>query len=166
MASKFFDVKFYFNKMAAANKLAVAQNYKVVDCTGIETLEGVLAGFKSGMNFIAIDDTNDGRFFQSPSGGWFKRRTCTVFILSHYSIKDMNQRIERLDNCRELQRQFITRMVNDRYVNQSSMYTLGIEEIYYREFGALLVDGLTGTYFMINVDEPVDVSYKENEWAS
>ncbi len=134
-------------------------------CTvsGIEFLQEPLQQFRQKTAFLAVDDTNDATIVQQ-SGGWFKRRTFTVFLLMRYRMDDMADRRAKLDICREIYRQFVSRMIIDKEDLSNELVYLNTARIMSRELGTYFMSGCTGLYFMTDVLEPIDVMYNEKEW--
>ena len=90
-AINLFDAIGYFTKLCTANKLAVQHEFHPCACSGINSLQEVLDEFRFHSAFFAVDDTNDG-VTEQRSGGYFKKRTFTVFLLKSYTIDDMADR--------------------------------------------------------------------------
>ena len=44
------------------------------------------------------------------------------------------------------------------------MEWLDVSSVYSREMARYSMNGVTGLYFMMNNDEPVDLTYDSNEW--
>ena len=112
-AKQLFDYIGYFKGLWERNKLAQAEKFKWCTCSGIETLQGPLQQFRTANAFFCVDDTNDGATFRGRNGGWFKKRTVTVFLLHRYSMKDMSSYETALEKCRKLMQQLLTRMLTD-----------------------------------------------------
>lgn len=164
-AKSFFDAEQYFSGICAKNKLASDYSFKFCTCSGIETLQGPLEKFRTVNAFFCVDDTNDGALFQGKSGGWYKKRTFTVFIMHRYTFGTETSRQEALAVCRNLFRQVVSRMIVDSYDMKNELIYLHTETILSRELGQYFLNGCTGLYFMIDVSEPVDLKFDESEWT-
>ena len=92
-----FDYIEYFRGLWQANKLAQAENFKFCTCSGIETLQGPLQQFRTTNAFFCVDDTNDGVTFRGTNGGWFKRRTLTVFLMHRFNKNMQAARLRNLE---------------------------------------------------------------------
>lgn len=90
-ANNLFDALSYFKGMCKKNKLAKAHAFYPCVCSGINSLEEVLQNLRRESAFFAVDDTNDG-VTEKRSGGYFKKRTFTVFLMMRYRISDMAER--------------------------------------------------------------------------
>ena len=69
-----------------------------------------------------------------------------------------------MELCRELFRQFQSRMLRDALKFQDEMSQLNLQDIRSRELGGLVLNGCTGLYFMVSMDEPVNLCYDDGEW--
>lgn len=160
----FFDGHEYFKDLTKKNKLAKANAFFPCSCSGINSLQDVLENFRRQSAFVCIDDTNDAAIEQI-GGGWFKKRTFTVFLLIRYKFYDMKDRSAKLDICRQLFRQFHSRMIRDKYMYEDmDLSFLNVSRIYARELGEYFISGCTGLYFMTEISEPTDLRFNAEEW--
>lgn len=165
-ATNYFDSEKYFSSLCEANRLAQTNGFKFCTCSGIESLQGPLDRFKTDRAFFCLDDTNDGALFQGKGGGWYKRRTFTVFILHRYTFRDEADRASQLAICRNLFRQIMSRMIIDADDLQNELVYLHTDNVVSRELGQYFMNGCTGLYFMIDVSEPVNLKFDNSEWLS
>lgn len=165
-ANNLFDSEAYFASLCADNRLAGEFGFKFCTCSGIESLEGPLEEFRDRDAFVCLDDTNDGALFRGLGGGWYKKRTFTVFVLHRYEFGNMADRKEALSRCRTLFSQFVSRMIIDEDDLKNELIYLETQNILSRELGQYFLNGCTGLYFMIDVSEPVDLRYNPTEWQS
>ena len=164
--NKPFDAIAYFQNMAKKNKLAIAHDFHPCTCSGLSSLEDVLANFQRKKAFICVEDTNDSATVQL-SGGWFTRRVFTVYIMHRYGFGNMADREKNLQLCRDIFHQFHSRMIRDRDLMQNSgdLSYLDVENVTSREFGEYVLSGLTGVYFMVELAEPIDLCYDGEQWT-
>lgn len=155
----------YLKKIASANNLAKANEFFIGECSGIEGLEPLMQNYRKEANYIMVDDTVDGSMI-SNRVGWYNRRTYTVFIFAMYREDDMEDRNKKLNLCRELFRQLLSHMIADTEKYEYDLIYLRTQSIQYRELNSYNFSGVTGLYFMINVDEPVDLQFDESLWES
>lgn len=161
-----FNAETYFGDICRRNLLAQRAGFHFCTCSGIESLQGVIEEFRTQKAFFCVDDTNDGAMFRARAGGWFKKRTFTVFLLHLYEFNNMQSRAEALSICRTLFRQVSSRMLVDEDDLRNELIYLETGNILSRELGQYFMSGLTGLYFMIDVSEPVDLMYRKEEWQS
>lgn len=164
-AKHYFDFEQYFAAICSKSKLATEHGFIFSTCSGIESLQGPLQDYRTGSAFFCVDDTNDGSLYRSRTGGWYKRRTLTVFLLHRYEFDDMALRSQALALCRELYRQVATRMIVDARNMNNELVHLHVESMLCRELGRYFMNGCTGLYFMVDVDEPVDLRFNKAEWT-
>lgn len=158
-----FDFIQYMHDLTTANKLAIDKEFQAVTCSGINYLEGMLEQYQTTANFVCTTDTCQETTFQQ-SGGWFKRRVYTVFILARHEYGNMDDYAAKLAICRRLFRQLQSRFLHDSELLQTQMLYLHTEDIRSNELGATFLNGCTGLYFMLSMDEPTDIAYNPEEW--
>lgn len=165
-AKTLFDYIAYFEDLWQKNKLAQTNKFKFCTCSSIETLQGALQQFRTANAFFCVEDTADGMTFRGTNGGWFKRRTITVFLMHRYNIKKMSDYQDALSLCRELFQQLYSRMLIDEDALSNDMVYLRTENILSRELGRYFLNGCTGLYFMVEVSEPIDLTYDDSQWQN
>lgn len=161
---KFFDFNDYMARLARQNRLAASHGFHPCTCTGIDGLQGVLDGWQMEKGFICTDDVTTGETVRE-GGGWFQRRTFTVFILHRYEYGDEEDRLAKLATCREVLRQMQSRLIRDRDQMEASLVYLRVEAMPTTEIGQYFASGCTGLYFMVTIDEPVELIYDGAEWT-
>lgn len=159
-----FDSYDYFGDLCQRNKLAKQHGFQFCRCTGLNGLQEAIDKFRTASSFFCIDDTTDGTTFQR-NGGFFQRRIFTVFLLKSYKFDNMTDRMTSLMICRTLFTQLYSRMIADSEELLSDFVYLNTDRVHFREIENYFLNGCTGLYFMIDVDEPVDLSYEKAEWA-
>lgn len=164
-AKNFFDAEKYFADLCDRNLLARVAGFKFCTCSGIESLQGPLDRFRTDSAFFCLDDTNDGAIFQGRGGGWYKKRTFTVFLMHRYTLRDEQGRAFALSRCRDLFRQLVSRLLVDADDLQNELVYLHTDNIFSRELGQYFLNGCTGLYFMIDVSEPLNLKYDKDEWT-
>ena len=73
---------------------------------------------------------------------------------------------DRLALCRELFRQMHSRFIVDEARLQSELCYLAVDEIRSRELGGQFINGCTGLYFLLALDEPTDLQFNADEWLT
>ena len=149
-----FDAFSYFRDLAKRNKLCCELGFIPTTCSTPQAFEGMLANMSKGRNFIVIDDTNDGNVAINGDGSFRKVVTYTVWILMRYKFNDMNDRQEKLNTCRKIFRQFLSRIIIDKMKWESDFTYLLSDQVDNREIGAYFINGLTGGEFHIDGSEP------------
>ena len=59
-----------------------------------------------------------------------------------------------------------SRLISDRQKMKygDALEYLDVDTVYSEEFSSYAMNGLTGLFFMINNEEPVDLEYDDNDW--
>lgn len=163
--TEFFDAQLYFASLCTCNSFAREHGFRPCTCSGIQSLQGPLDRFRKDNAFFCIDDVNDGQMYQGKGGGFYKKRTFTVFIMHRYAFGNESDRMAKLAICRQLFRQIATRLLLDSKKLLSDQVYMAVDNILSREFGQYFMNGCTGLYFMIDIEEPVDLKYNPAEWT-
>ena len=162
-ARKLFDFYEYLHTLTNHNRLAKQRRYHFCTCSGIGYLEELLAQMRQYPAFVCLSDVSEDSVRQM-GGGWFKRRTFTAFVLKRYDTRSMNAYRTALDEARELFRQLHSRFIRDEADLQNELAYLRTDDVRSRELGSQFLNGCAGLYFMINIDEPIDLCYDAEEW--
>ena len=165
MENSNFDAIAYFYTLTERNKLAKEKGFLPVTISNTDNLEGLMEEYRDNDRFVAVTDTNSGNL-SSPDGayGFSKRRAFTVFLLSAYEYGNMQSRQEELALCRELFRQFVSRILRDKYLYDEKQMYFDTHAIPNQELGRYYLSGMTGLHFTLYVQEPVDLQYEEGQW--
>ncbi len=162
---QFFDFTGYIHSLTTANRLAAAEGFRPSTCSGVQHLEGMLQEFQTTANFVSASDICEESTFQH-GGGWFKRRVFTVFVLMRYRFGDTTDQAAKMTTCRELLRQFQSRIIRDSQRLMLKDIYVNTADIRSRELGGTFLSGCTGLYFMLTIDEPTDLCYNGDEWTA
>ena len=158
-----FDFVGYIKGLTQQNRLANNHQFVPCTCSGIGYLEDVLSRLRNERAFVCVSDVCEESITRH-GGGWFKRRVFTVFLLSRYNVRDTEDYRTKMNLCRELFRQFHSRFIVDEHRLQSELTYMAVDEIRSRELGGQFLNGCTGLYFMVALDEPTDLQYNQDEW--
>ena len=166
MENSSFNAIAYFYALTERNKLAQEKGFVPVTISNTDNLEGLMEEYRDNDRFVAVTDTNSGNL-SSPDGayGFSKRRAYTVFILSAYEYGNMQSRQEELELCRELFRQFVSRILRDKYLYDEKQMYFDTHAIPNQELGRYYLSGMAGLHFTLYVQEPVDLQYEEDQWS-
>ena len=158
-----FDFVGYIKDLTLQNRLANDLQFVPCTCSGIGYLEDLLSRLRNERAFVCVSDVCEESITRH-GGGWFKRRVFTVFLLSRYNVRDTEDYHMKMNLCRELFRQFHSRFIVDEHRLQSELTYMAVDEIRCRELGGQFLNGCTGLYFMVALDEPTDLQYNQDEW--
>lgn len=158
-----FDGYSYFETLCTKNKLAQKEAFHFCRVTGLGGMEEAITNIKREQCFFCVDDTADGSTIQL-NGAFYKRKVYTVFLLKRYKFNDMKDHHQTMKVCRRLYDQICSRLLVDKEILGSELVFLNTDRIHFREMEKYFLSGCAGIYFMIDVDEPVDLSYEPEEW--
>lgn len=160
-----FDFTTYMRLICDQNKMARAHKFVHSTCSGINYLEGMLEQYQTTANFVCTSDVCSESTFLA-SGGWFKRRVFMVFLLMRYEYGNGEDYQRKLNYCRELFRQIKSRFIHDSEKLSSHLVYLNASDIRSNELGGTFLNGCTGLYFQISMDEPTELTYNDGEWLA
>ncbi len=92
------------------------------------------------------------------------RRVKTVFLAMRHAIDDMDARQECIDTMRELFRQFMSVLIQERTKLEQHCIYLD-PRITFNEIDRYFFSGCACCYFQIAIDIFTDLRYNENEWT-
>lgn len=151
----------YFETLMSKLKLTKS-TFTFCRVTGLTYLEDVLANYATKKAFLAVDDTDDGVTIQT-GGGFFNRRSVVVYILKKYDFKSQEDREEKTNETRVIHQKLLTKLIKDSTIIQEMMY-LDKTRIPYHEVPGMFAAGTTGVYFIITINEPVNLVFDESDW--
>lgn len=160
-----FDPISYFRSLAQSNKICKNYNFVFDLCSDPDSLQGLISNYKTASNFVFASDTVDSNT-HSQGVGFFDRQVYTVWILAAYRYDDMEDRKVKLEQCRTVYQQFLSRLIKDKeeMTYDDALEFLDLDKVYKHELGRYSMSGVTGLYFMINSDEPLDLQFDETQW--
>lgn len=163
---KLFDAFEYFKNLGKSNRLATENDFHVGFCSGPQGIEDAVAEFRKAKNFILVDDTTSQNTYCN-GVTFFRRDIYTVFIVAGFRAGDMKDRQEKMNLCRRIFRQMHARLINDKdsYAYGDSLEYLRLDNIYSNEFPELFLNGMTGLYFSVQNEQPIDLQYNAEEWT-
>lgn len=164
-AKQLFDYIAYFRDLHTHNKLAQAQSFQFCTCSGPGGLQGMLERFRTTKAFFCVDDTCDGRVSRQRNGGYFNTRVLMVYLLRRFDLKSMESYQASLDTCRALLLQLMSRMIIDEDALSNEMVYLRTDSLRTNELGQYFLNGCTGLYFRVEVNEPVDLTFDDSQWT-
>lgn len=168
MENSQFNAIEYFKRLCETNKLCLEHEFFCCTNSGPDDIGELAEQYKKRKNFIMVDDLTSQQTY-SNGVGFFDKNVYTVNILARYRWDDPSDRAEKLNLCRRIFHQFHARLIHDKAMweygeDDCSLEFLDVEHVYSREFPAYFSSDLTGLYFMLNNDEPVDLTYNEEDW--
>ena len=151
----------YFENLS--NTLLLTKNkYKFSTISGISELEGILSNRKRHLFHIAVDDSENGVTMQGQGRGYFERRPYTVFLCAVGKYGDMDKRNEILQELRQIYHSFLSKILLDESENGLLLFDTTRTAFY--ELPGSFADGVVGIYFIVTVDNQINLAYDETSW--
>ena len=161
-----FDIIAYLQGLVSRNRLANARGFCFSTCSGVQALEGLLTDMRDATRFVCVSDVTQGNTTYNGQS-WSARRVATVFILSRYELGNAASYAAAITECRALMNQLLSGMLHDaERIANATEASLRLDEVRSNELGGTFLDGCTGLYFMVGVDEPLDIAYHDEDWLT
>ena len=151
----------YFENISNKLKLT-AGKYHFCRVTGLGYLEDVLANMKTKNAFFAVDDSDDGMTIRK-GGAYFNRRSVVIYILKKYNFLRQDEREAVLQETRAIREKITSRLIKDSN-EVEEMYYLNKDRIPYHEVSGYFAAGTAGVYFIVTIEEPVNLCYDASDW--
>lgn len=151
----------YFENICNKLKLT-AGKYHFCRVTGLGYLEDILANMKTKNAFFAVDDSDDGMTIRK-GGAYFNRRSVVIYILKKYNFLRQDEREAVLQETRAIREKITSRMLKDSN-EVEEMYYLNKDRIPYHEVSGYFAAGTAGVYFIVTIEEPVNLCYDASDW--
>lgn len=153
----------YFSQIAASLKLAKDNGYYPCRVSGLANMEDVVNSLTNRMAYFAIDDTNDGYTFRN-GAGYFERKMYIIFILKKFPLKNMEKQSLALEECRQIYRAVVSRLIKDRAMLEQGTVYLDTSRISFHEMEGYAIAGTTGLYMTLTIDQPINLCYNADDW--
>ena len=155
------DATSFFERLASMNKLAKAENFTFCRVSGLEGFEECLHNLQSTANFIAVSDIAQG--YTELNTTPHTRRVKTVFFAMRHALDDMQARQECMDTMRELFRQFMSVLIQEKTrVEEEHIYL--DPRISFQEIDKYFLSGCACAFFQVSTDVYTDLRYNQEEW--
>ncbi len=151
----------FFQSLTQRNKFAQAQAFTFARVSGLDGFEEALARMQSATAFVCVSDTSQGymEIHNSPH----TRRVKTVFLAMRHAIDDAAARQACMDTLRELFRQFMSVLIQERTRLEEQRLYLD-PRISFQEIDQYFFSGCACAYFQISIDTYTDLRYNADEW--
>lgn len=155
------DATAFFERIASRNKLARKEHFSFHRVSGLDGFEECLHSMQNSVAFIAVSDIAQG--FTELNNTPHTRRVKTVFLAMRHAIDDMKARQECMDIMRELFRQFMSVLIQERTrVEQEHIYL--DPRISFQEIDRYFFSGCACAFFQVATDVYTDLRYNQEEW--
>lgn len=156
------DSTAFFERLTATNRLA-RDNHATFCCvSGLDGFNECLGSLKSAKLIVAASDTSNGAFFMgdnTPHNDEVK----LFFLAMRHKLDDMPARKKALNTLKELFRQFMTKLVQEKVrLEEQNLYL--DDAISFTEIDQYFFSGMACAYFQLKVTTYSDLRYDPEEW--
>lgn len=157
------DAVSFFERLTESNKLAQQERFVFCRVSGLQGFEEALDNMQSSTAIIAVSDIAQG--YTELNTTPHTRRVKTVFLAMRHAIDDMLARQECMDTMREVFRQFMTLLIQEKTrVEEEHIYL--DPRISFNEIEQYFFSGCACAYFQIATDVYTDLRYNKEEWSN
>ena len=157
------DATAFFERLTASNRLAQKEKFTFCSVSGLQGLQDMLQNMQTSVAFVAVSDIAQG--YTELNTTPHTRRVKTVFFAMRHAIDDMKARQECMDTMREVFRQFMTVLIQERVrVEEEHIYL--DPRISFQEIEEYFFSGCACAFFNIATDVYTDLRYNQDEWLN
>lgn len=151
----------FFEQLVAKNRLAREKKFAFRRVTGLQGMEEAVRTLTTTPNFVAVDVDSPGyiELVNTPK----TRRVTTIFIFMKHASEDMDARGRCMSVMREIFRQFMSKLVQERVrLQQKKIYV--DSRISFTEIDRYAIAGGACAYFQIATDTFTDLRFNSEDW--
>lgn len=152
----------FFENLTDHNRLARSENFTFCRVSGLEGFEEALHNLQSAPAIVAVSDTSQG--YMEMNNTPRTRRIKTVFLAMRHAIDDMAVRQECFDTLRELFRQYMSVLLQEKTRLEENRIYLD-PQISFTEIERYFFSGAACAYFQLAIDTFTDLRYNASEWT-
>ena len=156
------DAVAFFEHLTNTNKLAQKEGFLFCRVSGLEGFEECIHALQSTANFIAVSDIAQG--YTELNTTPHTRRVKTVFLAMRHALDDMQARQECMDIMRELFRQFMSVLIQEKTRVETEHIYLD-PRISFQEIDRYFLSGCACSFFQVAKDVYTDLRYNQEEWV-
>lgn len=152
----------FFEDLTNRNRLAQSENFVFCRVSGLEGFEEALHVMQSASAVVAVSDTSQG--YMEMNNTPRTRRVKTVFLAMRHALDDMAARQECFDTLRELFRQYMSVLLQEKTRLEENRIYLD-PQISFTEIERHFFSGAACAYFQLAIDTFTDLRYNASEWT-
>lgn len=153
----------FFERLTTTNRHAQANGYRFLRVSSLEGFHDALGSMLSAKAFVAASDTSQG--YTSLDNTPHTRRVKVVFLAMRHKVDDMMAREKCMDNMRELFRQFMSVLIQEKTRLEENCIYLD-ERINFNEIDRYFFTGCACAFFQIALDTFTDLRFNPEEWLT
>ena len=157
------DAISFFKRLTESNKLAQENGYRFHPVSGLEGFHGALSNALNTKAFVCVSDTSVGELDLENTP--HTSRVKIVFMAFRYKAMDEKLRNKAMDNMRELFRQFMS-VLNQEKIRLEENCIYIDPRISFKEIDRYFYTQAACAYFQIGVNTFTDISYNDDEWIT
>jgi hypothetical protein len=151
----------FFEDLTRSNRLAQNMGFKFCRVSGLEGFEEALHTLQTCTAFVAVSDIAQG--YTELNNTPHTRRVKTVFLAMRHAIDNMAARQECMDIMRELFRQFMSVLIQEKTrIEREHIYL--DPRISFQEIDTYFFSGCACAFFQVATDVYTDLRYNIEEW--
>ena len=154
------DAVAFFEHLTNTNKLAQKEGFLFCRVSGLEGFEECIHALQSTANFIAVSDIAQG--YTELNTTPHTRRVKTVFLAMRHALDDMEARQQCMDIMRELFRQFMSVLIQEKTRVETEHIYLD-PRISFQEIDRYFLSGCACAFFQVATDVYTDLRYAQEE---
>ena len=155
------DATTFFASLTAKNRFAKDNAFTFCRVSGLDGFEEALQQMQSATAMVAVSDISQG--YMEINNSPHTRRVKTIFLAMRHAIDDMTARQTCMDTMRELFRQFMSVLIQEKTkLEQHQLYL--DPRIAFNEIDQYFFSGCACAYFQISIDTYTDLRYNADEW--
>ena len=152
----------FFRRLTGANRFAAEHGYKFAEVSGLEGFHGALGKALNTKAFVCVSDTSAGAM--EINNAPHTQRVKEIFMARRHAAADDKARNEAMDNMRELFRQFMTVLLQEKIrLDEKSIYI--DPRITFKEIDKYFFMDCACAYFQIAVRTDTDLRFNPSEWT-
>lgn len=157
------DATLFFESLTASNKLAKSEGFAFRRVSGLEGFEECLHTMQNDIAVVAVSDIAQG--YTNLENTPHTRRVKTIFLAMRHALDDMAARQQCMDTMREIFRQFMSVLIQERIRVQKEQIYLD-SRISFNEIDRYFMSGCACAYFQVATEVYTDLRYNNEEWSS
>ena len=157
------DATAFFERLTASNKFAQENGYRFHPVSGLEGFHGALTNALQTQAFVCVSDTSDGGLDLDNTP--HTTRIKEVYLAFRHRAKDERLRNKAMENMRELFRQFMTVLMQEKIrVEECGIYL--DSRIAFKEVDRYFYTGAACAFFQLRIDTFTNLEYNPDEWIT
>jgi hypothetical protein len=155
------DAASFFKQLTATNRFAQEHGFTFHRVSSLQGFLDCLSKFQTAKAIVAVSDESEGQL--SIDNSPHTRRIKTVFLAMRHKADSMEFRQARLDDMRELFRQFMSKLILEK--TQLEEHNIYVDtDIQFTEISQYFFSGMACAFFQIVTSTFTDLQYNPDEW--